>query len=131
MTELLQLVRPVVRRVTGLHPNQVRTELGHEHPQVVTRERLAHHDLPARIAAVYPEDVFCEINSHCRNLHRGRSSLWLLMIERTIVAHRARKPCGERSIPSLENREAAPQMALDPVLGSLDLASAHHARIHR
>lgn len=31
----------------------------------------------------------------------------------------------------MKNREAAPEMAFDPVLGSLDLASAHHARIHR
>jgi hypothetical protein len=31
----------------------------------------------------------------------------------------------------VKNRETAPEMALDPVFDPFDLASAHHARIHR
>src|SRR5262249_5548106 len=57
-------------------------------------------------------------------------SLWLVMVERTIVAHRGRCPGEERSIPSVKACETSPEVSPDPVFGWLNFSSADNAGVH-
>ena len=64
----------VMRRMTCRDPNQACRSLA-----INVRNSWRVGDLLSTtllcVAAVDPEDVFCEIDSHCRNLHCGPSSL--------------------------------------------------------
>jgi hypothetical protein len=77
MSQLLKLSRPVVRAATGFHAHQARRQVGEKLGYLVAPELLPQDRLALLINPVYLENILCQIQPNCRNLHRGRLS-WLV-----------------------------------------------------
>ncbi|SMH65433.1 protein of unknown function [Acidithiobacillus ferrivorans] len=74
-----QLSGPVMRAATSFHPDQAGSQVGEKRNHLLALELLLHQRLAAFVDTMHLQNVFCQINPNCRNLHFGRLSSWVEM----------------------------------------------------
>ena len=67
------LASPIIRAAARLDPNQARRQGSEKRQQLGPRQALGKDRFPARIGAMELKDIFCQIDSDCRNVHFGPS----------------------------------------------------------
>jgi hypothetical protein len=73
VSQRLQLASPVMRLAAGLHADQARRQVGEEGNKRVALQLLAKNRLAVLVRSAHLEQVLCQVDSDCRNLHGGRS----------------------------------------------------------
>jgi hypothetical protein len=68
-----ELARPMVRTAAGFHADEARGQVGEEGRHLAALELLAQHRFSVLIHTVNLKHALCQIDTHCRNLHDGRS----------------------------------------------------------
>lgn len=76
--DLLQLPGPVVRPTTGFHAHQACWQVREALCYLVAPELLPYHRLVLFINPMHLDNVLCQIQPDCRNLHYSRLS-WLVV----------------------------------------------------
>ena len=76
----------MVGAAASLYADQTRGQLREELGNLIAPELLLQHSLAVLVYAMHLEQVLCQIDTDCRNLHDGRPSRFKWLLDTSTLA---------------------------------------------